>query len=113
MNPADVSPVVVVLSGGNVDPLLLVRLLRHGLVAAGRYLGLRIRMADHPGALAEVLARLTPLGANVIHVEHVRTRSSLAVGEVDVELSLETRGHSHCEEILAALRDGGLRVQAV
>jgi threonine dehydratase len=104
-------PVVVVLSGGNVDPTLLVRVLNHGLVAAGRYLSLRIRMADHPGALAAVLSRLAPLGANVVGIEHLRTRDSLAVGEVDVDVNLQTRGPDHCREIIAAMRDAGLRLQ--
>lgn len=102
-------PVVVVLSGGNIDPLLLVRVLNHGLVASGRFLDLRVRMADHPGALAAALAHLVPLGANVINVEHVRTRSTLAVNEVDVDLHLETRGQQHCDTIIAGLQAAGLR----
>ena len=67
------APVVVVLSGGNIDPLLLARVLEHGLVAAGRYLALRVRIPDRPGGLAELLARVAELAANVISVEHLRT----------------------------------------
>ena len=66
-------PVVVVLSGGNVDPLLLARVLEHGLVAAGRYLQLRVRISDRPGGLAALLAEVAALAANVISVEHLRT----------------------------------------
>jgi threonine dehydratase len=94
-----------------VDPTLLVRVLNHGLVAAGRFLNVRVRMADHPGALAAALTRLAPLGANVVAIEHLRTRDSLAVGEVDVDLSMQTRGPAHCQEIIAAMRDAGMRLQ--
>jgi threonine dehydratase len=104
-------PVVVVLSGGNVDPLLLARVLEHGLVAAGRYLQLRVRISDRPGGLAALLAQVAALAANVISVEHVRTSAGLSVGEVDVSLHLETRGPEHCEQVAQALRSSGFRVR--
>ena len=103
-------PVVVVLSGGNVDPLLLARVLEHGLVAAGRYLQLRVRISDRPGGLAGLLAEVAALAANVISVEHLRTTAGLSVGEVDVSLHLETRGPQHCADVVAAVRERGLRV---
>ena len=104
-------PVVVVLSGGNVDPLLLARVLEHGLVAAGRYLQLRVRISDRPGGLAALLAEVAALAANVISVEHLRTSAGLSVGEVDVSLHLETRGPEHCEQVAAALQASGFRVR--
>jgi threonine dehydratase len=104
-------PVVVVLSGGNVDPLLLARVLEHGLVAAGRYLQLRVRISDRPGGLAALLAEVAALAANVISVEHLRTTAGLSVGEVDVSLHLETRGPEHCEQVAAALQASGFRVR--
>lgn len=104
-------PVVVVLSGGNVDPLLLARVLEHGLVAAGRYLQLRVRISDRPGGLAGLLAEVAALAANVISVEHLRTSAGLSVGEVDVSLHLETRGPEHCELVAAALQASGFRVR--
>jgi threonine dehydratase len=100
-------PVVVVLSGGNIDPLLLLRVLRHGLAAAGRYLSLRVRIPDHPGALAGLLAQLAEAEANVVDVEHVRTTPKLRVDEVEVALQLETRGPGHCDEVLGTLRAAG------
>ena len=103
-------PVVVVLSGGNVDPLLLTRVLHHGLVAAGRYLDLDVRIPDHPGGLAALLRHVADLGANVISVEHVRTAPDLGMGEVDVAVHLETRGSDHCAAVRAGLLDGGFRV---
>ncbi|MBT3075949.1 MULTISPECIES: threonine ammonia-lyase [Streptomyces] len=103
-------PVVAVLSGGNVDPLLLQRVLRHGMSAAGRYLSLRLRLTDRPGALATLLAALTVADANVLDIGHVRTDPRLGLTEVEVDLHLETKGPRHCEEVEAALRAKGYRV---
>ncbi|MEU0359512.1 threonine ammonia-lyase [Streptomyces cyaneofuscatus] len=103
-------PVVAVLSGGNVDPLLMQRVLRHGMSAAGRYLSLRLRLTDRPGALATLLAALTVADANVLDIGHVRTDPRLGLTEVEVDLHLETKGPDHCEEVEAALRAEGYRV---
>jgi threonine dehydratase len=100
-------PVVVVLSGGNIDPLLLMRVLRHGLAVAGRFLSLRVRIADRPGALVQLLAEVAEADASVVEVEHVRTDARLRVDEVEVRLELETRGEEHCVEVLARLREAG------
>ncbi len=101
------TPAVVVLSGGNIDPLLLSKLLRHGLRAAGRYLAFRCRVPDRPGALATLLHELAGLGANVLDVWHERVTPRLQVGEVEVLLQVETRGPEHCEEIITELRRSG------
>ncbi|MEE1756253.1 threonine ammonia-lyase [Streptomyces sp. SP18CS02] len=103
-------PVVAVLSGGNVDPLLTQRILRHGMAAAGRYLSLRLRLTDRPGALATMLAVLSVADANVLDVGHVRTDPRLGLTEAEVELHLETKGPEHCREVEAALRDAGYTV---
>ncbi|MCG5216837.1 threonine ammonia-lyase [Streptosporangium sp. KLBMP 9127] len=103
-------PVVAVLSGGNIDPLLLSKVLRHGLAAAGRYLGFRIRLPDRPGALATLLARLAELGANVLEIVHERVGSRLHLDEVEVLLQLETKGPGHCDEVLGALRRDGYKL---
>ncbi|HEY6502110.1 MAG TPA: threonine ammonia-lyase [Streptosporangiaceae bacterium] len=100
-------PAVVVLSGGNIDPLLLSKLLRHGLRAAGRYLAFRCRLPDRPGALATLLHELAGLGANVLDVWHERVTQGLQIGEVEVLLQVETRGPEHCEEMITELRQAG------
>ncbi|MFJ6936933.1 threonine ammonia-lyase [Streptomyces sp. NPDC101132] len=105
-------PVVAVLSGGNVDPLLLQRILRHGMAAAGRYLSLRLRVPDRPGALAGLLGVLSVADANVLDVSHVRTDPRLGLTEVEVELHLETKGPEHCAEVARSLRDAGYTVLA-
>jgi threonine dehydratase len=107
-HPRDfVPPVVVLLSGGNIDPLLLVKLLRHGLTASGRYLAFRCLLPDHPGSLAKLLSDLADLGANVLEVGHDRLAPRLDVDEVEVVLQIETRGPEHCGEVIAALRTAG------
>jgi threonine dehydratase len=100
-------PVAVVLSGGNIDPLLLMRVLRHGLAVAGRFLSFRARIPDRPGALVQLLAEVAAADASVLEVEHVRTDPRLHVDEVEVQLQLETRGAEHCDEVLARLRGAG------
>jgi threonine dehydratase len=100
-------PVVVVLSGGNIDPLLLSKVLRHGLSAAGRYLAFRCRLPDRPGALAMLLQQLADLGTNVLEVVHERVALRLQVDEAEVLLQLETRGPAHCEEVIRQLRTAG------
>ncbi|MBB5117307.1 threonine dehydratase [Streptomyces eurocidicus] len=103
-------PVVAVLSGGNVDPLVLQRTLRHGMAAAGRYLSLRVRLTDRPGALAALLEVLSGVDANVLDVGHVRTDPRLGLTEAEVELHLETKGTEHCAMLRSALREAGYLV---
>ena len=100
-------PMVAVLTGGNIDPVLLMRVIQHGMLAAGRYLSVRVRIADRPGELARLLVLVAELGANVVDVEHSRTTSHLDLGEVEVALSVETRGAEHRVDLLAALSAAG------
>ncbi len=100
-------PAVAVLSGGNIDPLLLAKVLQHGLSAAGRYLTFRCRLPDRPGALATLLAELAGLGANVLDVVHARFTPHLRVDEVEVQLQVETRGPGHCDGVIGQLRKSG------
>src|SRR4051794_15916740 len=104
------TPAVVVLSGGNVDPLLLGKLIRHGLASGGRYMHLEVHIPDRPGGLAQLLAELADAGANVLEVAHDRTTTTLNIGEVEVRLQLETRGLPHAESVLTRLRDHGYHV---
>ncbi|WP_282946784.1 threonine ammonia-lyase [Cellulomonas endometrii] len=103
-------PVVVVLSGGNIDPLVLLRVVRHGLAVSGRYLQLRVRVHDTPGALAGLLRELAGAGGNVMHVSHVRTGVDLEIDEVEIEVQVETKGPDHCARLLQHLRDEGFRL---
>ena len=100
-------PVVAVLSGGNIDPLLMLRIIRHGMAAAGRYLTFGVRVPDVPGSLARLLADLASVDANVIEVRHNRNESSLSVHETEIVVDVETKGPEHREEVLGALRADG------
>jgi threonine dehydratase len=104
------TPAVAVLSGGNVDPLLLMRVIRHGMAAAGRYLNFWVRIPDRPGGLATLLAELAALDANVLDVVHERTSPQLHLGEVEVAMQVETRGVAHAERVLSRLRECGYHV---
>ncbi len=104
------TPAVAVLSGGNIDPILLMNVLRHGMATTGRYLSFRVRIPDRPGGLARLLADLAQANANVLDVVHQRTGSYLHIGEVEVALQVETRGAPHAAEVLRHLRDNGYPV---
>ncbi|MGB0102427.1 MAG: threonine ammonia-lyase [Nocardioides sp.] len=104
------TPAVAVLSGGNIDPLLLGKVIRHGMSAAGRYLNLKVCIPDLPGGLAQLLGDVSAGGANVLEVVHERISPSLHLHEVEVHLQLETRGEPHTEQVLARLRERGYRV---
>ncbi|MDI5966883.1 threonine ammonia-lyase [Streptomyces sp. SL13] len=103
-------PVVAVLSGGNVDPLLMQSILRHGMAAAGRYLSLRLRLSDRPGALALLLRVLSEVDANVLDIGHVRTDPRLGLAEAEVKLHLETKGPEHCDLVARTLGEAGYTV---
>jgi threonine dehydratase len=104
------TPTVAVLSGGNIDPLLLMKVIRHGLAAAGRYLHFWVRIPDRPGGLATLLKELAALDANVLDVVHERTSAHLHLDEVEVAMQVETRGPPHAERVLSRLRECGYHV---
>jgi threonine dehydratase len=100
-------PVVAVLSGGNIDPLLLLRVIRHGLSAASRFLSFSVTIPDRPGALAQLLTELGQAQANVLDVVHARTSAQLHLDEVEVALQVETRGATHADAVLDKLHQAG------
>ncbi len=104
------TPAVAVLSGGNIDPLLLAKVIRHGMAAGGRYLGLHVMIPDVPGGLATLLAEVSASGANVLEIVHDRNSATLPLDEVEVQLQLETRGEPHAELVRARLLDRGYRL---
>lgn len=102
-------PVCAVLSGGNIDPLVLTHVMNHGLRAAGRYLVIKAVIADRPGGLSGLLNVVSAGGASVLDVVHRRTAPTLGLDEVEVMLTVETRGSAHREAVLAALAEAGVR----
>lgn len=100
-------PVATIVSGGNVDPVTLTRLVQRGLAAAGRYLRLRVIVPDRPGGLAEATAAVARVGLNVLEVEHQRVGLLLDIDEVGLDLTVETRGPDHRDQALHQLADDG------
>ncbi len=105
------APAVAILSGGNIDPLLLGRVIQHGMAAAGRYLNLRVTIPDVPGGLAQLLGEVGETGANVLEVVHERFSATLHLDQVEVRLQLETRGEPHADKVRARLRERGYEVR--
>ena len=104
------TPAVVVLSGGNIDPLLLGKVIRHGMAAAGRYLYLRVCIPDLPGGLATLLRDVADAGANILEVAHERISPTLLLDEVEVGIQMETRGETHAQLVITRLRERGYRI---
>ena len=104
-------PVVPLLSGGNIDPTLLISVMRHGLTLAGRSLVIRTRLVDRPGELIKLLSLVAAERGNVVSVEHHREGMELPVSESEVELTLTMRGRDHCDALVAALEQAGYQVE--
>ncbi|MCU1507893.1 MAG: ilvA [Glaciihabitans sp.] len=98
---------VAILSGGNIDPLVMERIISYGLAASERYLKLRIPLPDRPGQLAETAKIIAESNANVVEVLHTRHGNGLRISEVELELHIETRGPEHAEQVIHNLREAG------
>jgi threonine dehydratase len=98
---------VAILSGGNIDPLVMERIISHGLAASERYLKLRIPLPDRPGQLARTAEIVAASNANVVEVLHTRHGSGMQISEVELELHIETRGPEHAELVIHNLREAG------
>jgi threonine dehydratase len=106
-------PVCVVLSGGNIDVNILSRIMERGLVKAGRYVRISTFVPDRPGGLQRLLALIAQTGANVIDVHHERWLNKVTIGEVEIDLALETRDARHVEQMLSVLKREGYHVQVI
>lgn len=103
----DLGSTVAILSGGNIDPQVMERVISLGLVASDRYLKLKLTLADRPGQLARIAELISDANANVIEVSHARNGRGALLGQVDLELSLETRGPEHVQQVIAHLKEAG------
>ena len=106
-------PVAIVLSGGNIDPTLLISVMRHGLTLGGRYLVIRTRIPDRPGELVKLLSLIADARGNVVSVEHHREGMDVPVAETEVELTLVTRDQEHCAVVLEEMRSWGYAVERI
>ncbi|GAA3590812.1 threonine ammonia-lyase [Klugiella xanthotipulae] len=104
-------PTATILSGGNIDPMLMQRVISHGLAASDRYLKLRVMLPDRPGQLARTAEIVSEANANVVEVQHTRHGSGLQISEVELELHIETRGPEHRDQVVERLRGAGYRIR--
>src|SRR5262249_4674966 len=104
-------PACALLSGGNIDPTLLLSVLRHGLTVAGRYLVLRSRLGDRPGELIRFLEIVANMRANIVAIEHRREGVALEVAATEVELTVVTRNEQHCLRLIDAREAHGYPVE--
>ena len=103
----------LVLSGGNIDPLLLAAIIERGMVRSGRLARIRVSARDVPGVLARITATVADAGANIEEVHHQRAFTLLAAQNVEIECVLQTRNQPHVEQVLASLRAQGMEAQRV
>ncbi|MEU4207282.1 threonine ammonia-lyase [Rothia terrae] len=103
----DLGTTVCLLSGGNIDPMLMLKVIQRGLSAAGRYLTVRLMLTDRPGELTSISSIISANSANVTGVNYTGASGALSMGEVFITIDMETKGHEHCEEVLGALKDAG------
>jgi threonine dehydratase len=105
-------PCVVLLSGGNIDPLLLIRVMSFGMGSAGRYFSFRTRLHDRPGELHRLSGVISEAAANIVGVEHRREGSQFRkFGQVEISIQAETAGHEHVDRLRAALEAAGYSVE--
>ncbi|NUL48107.1 threonine ammonia-lyase [Cellulosimicrobium funkei] len=98
---------VALLSGGNVDPMLMLKVIQSGLAAGGRYLTVKISLRDRPGELSNISRIISETDANVTRVDHSRIGGSLSMGDVTITIDMETKGREHSEQVLGRLRSSG------
>lgn len=99
--------IVAVLSGGNIDPMLMLRVIQHGLSAADRFLTVKLMLKDRPGELAMISRIIADTDANVTGVDHTRIGGALSMGDVSIVINMETKGQEHSSLVLDSLRHAG------
>ncbi len=104
--------VVGILCGGNIDVNMISRIIERGLVGDGRVAHLIVKVRDRPGSLSRLTELVAEKGANVLDIHHRRGFADISVGDVEIVLHLETRGPDQVEEIITALEERGLQVEA-
>jgi len=102
---------VAVLSGGNIDPLLMQKVIGHGLVASDRYVTLQVMLPDRPGQLVKTAQAIASAHGNVVEVLHTRHGDDFDISEVELRVSIETTGAEHSARVLKALQDAGLKAK--
>jgi threonine dehydratase len=100
-----------VVSGGNIDPTMLMSVLRHGMTVEGRYLAMRTRLFDRPGELIKVCQLVAGERGNIVQIEHRREGVHLEVGDVGLDLTVVMRNEEHCRRLIATLEQNGFPIE--
>ena len=103
----------LILSGGNIDPLLLAAIIERGMARSGRLARIKVSARDVPGVLAQITATVAQAGANIEEVHHQRAFTMLAAQNVEIEFVLQTRNQAHVEQVLQALHAQGMEAVQV
>lgn len=103
----------VLVSGGNIDVSLLSRIIERGLVKDGRLVRIRIHLPDHPGALERLSAVIAAQKANIVETSFSRAHYGVVLGDTAIDITMETRGPEHVEDVKAALQSGGYELEQV
>ena len=101
-------PTAVILSGGNIDPMLLQKVIQHGLAASERMINISVMLPDRPGQLVATAQSIAAAGGNVIEVLHTRHGNAFQISAVELNVSVETGGHDHSKQVIKALKEAGL-----
>jgi len=99
---------VAILSGGNIDPLLLQKVIQHGLAASERFINISVMLPDRPGQLVRTAEAIAAAGANVVEVLHTRHGNAFQISAVELQVAVETGGHEHSKQVIKALKEAGL-----
>jgi threonine dehydratase len=99
--------IAVIIGGGNIDVNMLSRIIERGLVKDGRLVRFRLRIPDHPGGLHKLTGEIASVRANIQEVIHNRAFSRVDLGETAVDITLETRGAEHIEQLVEVFRERG------
>lgn len=105
--------VAVVISGGNIDVMMISHIIERGMVKDGRLVRVRVELPDHPGGLEKLAGLIASLRANIVQATHDRTYFGVALGNTMIDLTIETRGPEQVEQILQRLTDEGYRYERV
>ncbi|WP_298444070.1 threonine ammonia-lyase [uncultured Ferrimonas sp.] len=102
--------VVALISGGNIDMNMISRIIERGLEMNGRLSRLRCVIADRPGCIAKITKLVADHGANIFDLSQSRPASDVALGQAEVDLTIEARGKDHVAEIVASFKENNIRV---
>ena len=102
--------VVSVISGGNIDVLMISSMINKGLIRRDRIFNFSVNIPDKPGELAKVVDLIAELGANVVKLEHNQFKNLSRFKDVELQVTVETNGSEHIKNLVQAFEEKGYEV---